>query len=73
MTVLRAEERVGTYVITVGAMAAVTCGGIVAFVLVADLGVAGWLAGVALGNAAGLITGALVVPWARPESFDRDA
>ena len=53
-------------------MTVTTTVSIACLVLVADLGAAGWLGGVAIGNTVGVLAGIAVVPWRPPERFDRE-
>jgi len=69
--VLRAQERIGPYVVLSVIAGVTTTSLTVLAVVVLHLGVVGWMAGVALANAVVLAAAMVTIPWRRPRPFHR--
>jgi len=71
LALLRADRRLRDFVVVNGVATVATAGLTVVFVVVLRAGETGWLVALNLGSAATLFTAMVVVPYRRPEPFDR--
>lgn len=71
LAVLRAQERIGTYLVLSAIAGVATASLTVLAVVVLDLGVVGWTAAVVLANAVILAAAMAMIPWRRPRPFAR--
>jgi O-antigen/teichoic acid export membrane protein len=71
LALLRADRRLRDFVVVNGVATAATAGLTVVLVVVLRAGEMGWLIALNLGGAATLVTAMVVVPYQRPEPFDR--
>lgn len=68
LAAMRAQQRLGNYLLVTAVQAVCAVVGTGVFVLVLHGGVLGWISGAAIGNLAGLLVAALLLPWPRPRA-----